>query len=450
MNLPNTSPTETEQQDAPKLSSAQQGRREWLASAAKTSLAVAVPTIIPASALGLEGATPPSERIQLGVIGFGPRCRYVLKPILSFPDVRCKTIADVQATRRVDGKRFVDDAYGNSDCTTVRDFREVLDDKEIDAVLIATGDRWHATASILAAEAGKDIYCEKPCGLTIEYCQQIDATIQKTGRIFQAGTQRRSVPNFQQAVGMVHRGELGELQRLVASVYVPSIETSWLPSQLTPAPGVVDWNLWLGPAPWRPFNQAYVDGKWRGQWDFDSGARLLDWGAHTLDLCQWANRSDDSFPVEYIPGEKGIECRYENGVVLQIDFLETPFGNRPGWIQSNGTCPVRFIGSAGWVETGDSGQIHVHRDGTTQDISDGTKRPNGLDVDAHAKNFLESMRSRKPTAANSSIMRHSHISCHAAAISWILQRTVRLDPKTERFVQDKEADGLISRPQRAV
>lgn len=423
-------------------------RRSFISAITKASAVFAVPTIIPSTVLARHGNVAPNDRINFGVIGIGPRCKYVIKPMLGFDDVRCVAISDVQATRREEGKKLVDEAYGNQDCKITRDFRELLARKDIDAMLIATGDRWHASASILALQAGKDVYCEKPCGLTIDYCQQIDKTVREKSRVFQAGTQRRSVPNFQQAIQMVHDGKLGKLEKLVASVYVPTIETAWLPTEPTPSREVVDWNMWLGPAPWRPYNKQYVAGKWRGHWDFDSGARLLDWGAHTVDLCQWANLADDTMPTDYIPKEKGIDCRYANNVLLEIEFLETPFGQRPGWIQSNGTCPVRFIGDKGWVETGDSGEIHVAIGNAPTDISRSGARRNGLDVDLHARNFFDCMRSRKQTAANSTVMRRSHIACHAAAIAWILQRPLKFDPKTESFVDDAEANRLKSRPHR--
>src|SRR5690606_5015404 len=163
--------------------------------------------------------------------------------------------------------------------------------------------------------------------------------------IFQAGTQRRSVPNFQQAVSAVHAGKIGQLKTLHASVYIPTLDNPWLPREETPPQEVVDWNLWLGPAPWRPFNQQYCDGKWRGQWDFDSGARLLDWGAHTVDLCQWANQADETMPIKYTPEEDKIVCEYANGVTLILDFLAEPFGARsPHYTPRLGTCPVRFVG----------------------------------------------------------------------------------------------------------
>jgi predicted dehydrogenase len=414
-----------------------------------SAAALAAATVLPARVLGRDGAAAPSEKISLGVIGIGPRCTYDLQSMLKFDDMRCVAIADVQAKRRDAGKQLVDKHYGNSDCRLYRDFRELLDRKDIDAVLIATGDRWHSSASILAAKAGKDVYSEKPCGITIGACQELADTMHAQKRVFQAGTQRRSVPNFQKAVEMVHTGKLGKLKTMHASVYVPTLDNTWLPAQPQPPRDVVDWNLWLGPAPWRPFNQKYADGGWRGQWDFDSGARLLDWGAHTVDLCQWANRADDTMPVEYEPSDNNIVCRYANGVTMILDFLPEPFGNRaPHYITRLGTCPVRFVGEDGWVETGDEGEIVVEPKKLEQEIGDGAKRVRGLDVSAHARNFFDCIRSRSKTAANPDVMRHSHIACHAAALAWVLRRKLKLDPAKEEFVDDDEANRLRTRPWR--
>lgn len=408
--------------------------------------AAAAATIVPAHVLGRQNAAAPSEKITLGVIGMGPRCTYDLQAMLKFPDIRCVAIAEVQAKRRDAGKTLVDQHYGNDDCSVYRDFRELLDRKDIDAVLIATGDRWHAAASMLAAKAGKDVYSEKPCGITISACQELADTIHAERRVFQAGTQRRSVPNFQKAVELVHSGKLGKLKMMHASVYVPLLDNTWLPAQPIPAREVVDWNLWLGPAPWRPFNQKYVDGGWRGQWDFDSGARLLDWGAHTVDLCQWANQADDTMPLEYEPSEKNITCRYANGVTLQLDFLPEPFGNRaPHYISRLGTCPVRFVGEEGWVETGDEGEIVVQPESLQKEIGESTRRVRGLDVTAHSRDFFDCIRSRSKTAANGDVMRRSHIACHAAATAWVLGRKLKFDPAKEEFIGDDEANRLRAR-----
>ncbi len=425
-------------------------RRDMLQSSMAAGAAAAIPWFVPAAARGAEKRAAPSDRITLGVIGIGPRATYDLGGMLKQPDCQCVAICDVQAKRRDAGKRLVDEHYGNKDCKLYRDFRELLARPDIDAVLIGTGDRWHAPASMLAAQAGKDIYSEKPCGLTIGLCQTLDDTIRKTGRVFQAGTQRRSVANFQTAVRLAQSGKLGKLHTLFASVYTPSIETTWLPGEPTPPRDVVDWDLWLGPAPWRLYNHRYVEGRWRGYWDFDSGARLLDWGAHTLDLCQWANQADDTGPVEFEPAGKTINARYANGVKLVLDCLETPFGKRPGWVQSLGTCPVRFVGDEGWVETGDSGGIEVHPASLKEELKGVTgKRVVGLDVSNHARNFFDCIKSRGKPAANSQVMRRSHTACHAAALAWILNRKLQYDPLKEEFVGDDEANGLRTRCARA-
>jgi predicted dehydrogenase len=425
-------------------------RRDLLRQSAAGAV-LAAPWFVPAAALGRELKAAASERITLGVIGIGPRCTYDLQAILKLPDVQCLAVCDVQASRRAAGKKLVDEHYHTKDCATYRDFHELLARRDLDAVLIATGDRWHAPASILAARAGKDVYSEKPCGLTIAWCQALDDTIRQTKRVFQAGTQRRSVANFQAAVQLAHSGKLGKLHTLYATVYTPGVQTAWLPAQPTPPRDEVDWDRWLGPAPWRPYNKTYVQGGWRGYWDFDSGARLLDWGAHTVDLCQWANQADDTMPVKYEPSPTNVTAHYANGVKLVLEFLKTPFGQRPGWVQPLGTCPVRFVGDEGSVEVGDSGGIEVQPASLRGELKGlGDKPENGLDVGAHARNFFDCVKSRGRPAANSQVMRRSHIACHAAALAWLLNRTLRLDPVKEEFIGDDEANGLRSLPSRKV
>ncbi|MEM9826572.1 MAG: gfo/Idh/MocA family oxidoreductase, partial [Planctomycetota bacterium] len=294
----------------------------------------------------------------------------------------------------------------------------------------------------------KDVYSEKPCGITIADCQEIDRVFQAEGRIFQAGTQRRSVPNFKEVVRLAQAGKLGKIQKLYASVYQPTLENTWLPAQTEPSPDVCDWNMWLGESPWRPYNAKYVQGRWRGQWDFDSGARLLDWGAHTLDLCQWGHDADDRLPVQYTPNPTHITCTYDDGVEVVIDFIADPFGDRgPRWTTRLGTCPVRFVGEEGSVETGDSGEILASNPKLQAELTQ-TKRVRGLDVSAHARDFFDCVKSRQATVCNPSVMRRSHVACHAAAIAWILGRTVKMDPATETFVDDEAAQRLCSRAKR--
>jgi len=425
-------------------------RRDVLKQSLAAGAAISLPWVVSPRALGRAGSAAASERITLGVIGIGPRCTYDLRSILALPDVQCVAICDVQASRRQAGKALVDGHYKNKDCILYRDFRELLARPDIDAVLIATGDRWHALASILAARAGKDVYSEKPCGLTIADCQALADTMSHFGRVFQAGTQRRSVANFQRAVQLAHSGKLGKLHTLYASVYTPGNDYGWLPAEPEPSRHEVDWDVWLGPAPWRPYNHSYVQGGWRGYYDFDSGARLLDWGAHTLDLCQWANQADATMPVEYEPTPNSVLAHYANGVKLVLDFLKTPFGNRPGWVQDLGTCPVRFVGDEGWVEAGDSGGIEVSSAALRSELKHLETSPTtgGLDVSAHARNFFDCIKSRSQTAANPQVMRHSHIACHAAALSWMLGRKLTLDPVREEFLGDDQANRLRSRAAR--
>ncbi len=421
-------------------------RRRFLSA---TTAAFAAPYFVSSKALGAGVNVAPSDKITLGVIGIGPRCTYDMKSILQLPDVQCVAISDVQQSRRQTGKKLVDEHYKNNDCELYHDFRQLLQRDDIDTVIVATGDRWHAAASILAAEAGKDVYSEKPCGITIADCQKIDDVFTRTKRIFQAGTQRRSVPNFRQAAEVARSGKLGKLQTLHASAYEPVWDNTWLPAEPEPEKEVCDWNMWLGPAPWRPYNEKYVNGGWRGQHDFDSGARLLDWGAHTVDLCQWANQADDTLPVQYVPNQRNITCMYANGVKLVIDFLAQPFGKRdPDYITRLGTCPVRYVGEDGSIETGDSGEIVASSTALNKALNQ-AGRVVGLDVSAHARDFFDCVKSRKPTICNSTVMRRSHIACHAAALSWMLNRKLTIDPATEEFVDDNTANLLRSRPSRA-
>ena len=410
-------------------------RREFLA---KSSLALAVPALVGVGALGKNGAVAPSERIVLGAIGIGPRGRYVLGRMLDEPDVQFVAVCDVQAARREAVKAMAHAKYGNNDCATYIDMHELLARRDIDAVLIATGDRWHSLASILAAKAGKDVYSEKPCGITIGDCQALADTMNRYGRVFQAGTQRRSISNFQFAVHLAQSGKLGKIHTLCASIYNLRVLYDWLAAEPEPPKEVVDWDRWLGPAPWRPYNKRYVQGGWRGYFDFDSGATLLDWGAHTLDLCQWANQADTTTPVSFEAAGDTIFARYANGVKLVM---------RPGGWLGLGTCPVRFEGDEGWVETGDNGDIAVHPASLQSERKIFAIR--GTDPAQHTRNFFDCMKSRALTAAHADAMRHSHIACHAAAIAWQLGRNVTFDPVREEFVGDDEANHMRSRAMRA-
>ena len=422
-------------------------RRCFLKQSVAAAGALSIPWFIPARALGRDGAVAPSERIVLAGIGLGPRGQYDLSVMLPEKDVQFVAICDVQRSRRERVKQIADEHYGNRDCMMYRDFLELLVRPDIDAVLIATGDHWHATAAVLAAKAGKDVYCEKPCGMTIGQVQALSDGIHRYGRVFQAGTQRRSVKNFQYAVHLAQSGKLGRLQTLHASVYVPQKNYAWLAAEPEPSVEECDWNRWLGPAPWRPYNSRYVSGGWRGHHDFEAGGNFLDWGAHTLDLCQWANQADHTMPIEYEANSNSVIARYANGVKIVCDFLPTAFGDRaPQYHTSTGTCPVRFEGEDGWVETGDDVKVIL-----SENLANEPRKPftgTGLSSAGHGRNFFDCVKSRSRPVANQDIMRRSHITCFAAELSWQLGRKLKLDPVKEEFIGDEEANRMRTRATR--
>jgi predicted dehydrogenase len=403
-----------------------------------------MPTIIPASVLGKNGNVAPSNQVVVGGIGLGPRGREVLKPFLSQADVRFVAIADVQKARREIVRRTADRHYGNEDCKAYRTMEEVLGREDIDAVLIATGDRWHTPASILAARAGKDVYSEKPCAMTIGECRELDEGILKHERVYQAGTQRRNVDNFRLAVDLARSGKLGKLHTVHAGIIAPAHDLAPLPGEPEPDPEEIDWERWLGPSAARPYNKRYVEGQWRGHQGLAAGFKILEWGSHTVDLCQWAVDADGTTPIEYEAEGGTIRASYANGVKLVMRLAG--FKGEGDWL-GLGTCPVRFEGELGWVEAGDHGKI-VASDpallaaGKTSEMA-------GTDPAKHVREFIDCVKSRAKPACNSTVARYGHIACFAAAISWKLGRKLKFDPATETFLDDAEANAMRSSERRA-
>ncbi len=413
-------------------------RRGFLKGTLAAGTALSLPSLIPGRALGADGAVAANERIILAGLGVGNRGRYVLSEFLEFPVVQFVADADCQAKRRQLVKTMVDATYGNTDCVTYRDMFDVLGRDDVDAVLIATGDRWHTMASITAARAGKDIYCEKPCSMTIQESRALADVVNLYGRIYQAGTQRRSIGNFMLAIEMAQTGKLGKLTEVHANTRPPAVTHEWLPAEPEPEPDECDWDRWLGPCPWRPYNSQYVAGRWRGHFDFHGGG-ILEWGAHTVDLCQVGNSADETAPIEYVPTESGTVCTYANGVKLVM--------RTDGWL-GLGTCSVRFVGEDGWVETGDSGAMRIEPESLLAEKKVFTLR--GTSALTHVANFLDCVKSRRLARANASVAGQSHIVCHAAYIAWQLGRTLNFDPVKEEFIGDDEANRMRSRAMRAL
>ena len=234
-----------------------------------------------------------------------------------------------------------------------------------------------------------------------------------------------------------------------ASVYRPQFSTDWLPGEPTPPRDVVNWDLWLGPAPWRRYNHKYLENRgWQGYWDFTAGVNLLDWGAHTVNLCQWANGEDETGPVEFEASGKTIVGRYANGVKLVLDCLDTPFGQRPDRSSRWEYCPVRFVGD----QVGSDGRQRPDRNTATslkEELKEVIRRrEQGLDVAAHAQ--FPQLRQVAPQDC-CPLAGHApfHAACFAAAAAWLLNRKLRFDPAKEEFVGDDEANGLRYRPARA-
>ncbi|MBS0265748.1 MAG: Gfo/Idh/MocA family oxidoreductase [Planctomycetes bacterium] len=410
-------------------------RRRFLQTALSAAgAAVAAPMIIPSSALGLDGAVPPSERVICAGIGIGNRGTYDLGCFLEQKDVQFVALCDIKEARRTSGKKKIDEANGNDKCVTYRDFREVLDRKDIDAVLIATGPNWHATAAINAARAGKDMYCEKPCTKNIAQSLILAEVMRRTGRVFQAGTQRRNLPHFAFACELARTGKLGKLKKVFAHpAGMQAMTSGWLTPEELPNKDVVDWDMYLGPAAWRPFNAKQLDG-----FNFEKGGGLvgggvLEWGSHCVDLCQWAV-GDCPPPVEYnAPVDGQLVAKYESGVELIY--------REKGWIPL-GSCPVRFEGETGWVETGDSGKMVL----SSPELLSGrtVAEIGGYPATFHVRDFIDCVKTRGLTKGNADAAANAHIACHAANIALFLNRQVKYDTKKNEFINDEQANRLRS------
>ncbi len=406
-------------------------RRDFLKGAA------AAPYVLASAALGGPGRSPASERIVMGAIGIGGRDGYLLSRFLSNADVQLVAVCDVRGRRRKAAKAAVDRKYGNTDCKEYIDLRDLLGREDVDAVVIATGDNWHSLASVLAAKAGKDIYCEKPMSISIAESRAVADTVRRYGTIYQCGTQRRNVGQFVFAVNLARSGRLGRLRQLHAQKAwkQSGVRYAALPAQPQPPREVMAWDLWLGPAPWRPYNaRCHSRGFWSTHGDF-SGGSITEWGSHTVDLCQWANDADATSPVAYeTVNERGdVAARYADGVKLLI---------RTGL--RFGSCPVRFEGEEGWVEVGDSGHIEVHPASLRRE---GRFR-GGYPANDHVREFLNCVRSGRRPSSNAEASHRSITTCHCANICVRLGRKVKWDPAKEEFIRDDEANRMRSRPYR--
>ena len=408
-------------------------RREWLKHVAgAVAASAAAPYVVPASARGADGTVSPSERIVMGAIGIGGRGGYVMGALMRNADVQMTAVCDARGDRRNRAKGSVDKQNGSSDCKTYIDLRELLGRDDIDAVMIATGENWHAVASMTAARAGKDIYSEKPPTHTIAEGRALADTIKRLGTVYQCGTQRRSITRFRYAADLARTGALGELKTLRAEgagkISVPGYFTA--PPQPLPPRDQVAWDLWLGPAPWRPYNQKYL-GSWKKHRDFQGGS-ISEWGSHTVDLCQMALDAGDTSPVhyEYI-GDSGdrIRCRYASGVDLVL---------------FDGSWPlhVEYQGTEGSVYVDDDGNIRTK----PESLLRGRTFGKGYPAEGHVRAFLNCVKTRRTPVSNAEATHRSMTTCHIANMVLFLGRSLTWNPVKEEFVGDPEANRMRSRP----
>jgi predicted dehydrogenase len=420
-------------------------RRQFLRTAAAAG--VAGPLIL-SSAARLRGAA--NERITLGVIGTGKRAGELLGAFLGRPDVQVVAVCDVHKERREHAAKRVDDHYSrdtkdgeSKGCKIHTDFRELIQQKDIDAVLIATPDHWHAIPCIMAARAKKDIYCEKPLTLTVAEGRKIVEAVKENKIVFQTGSQQRSEfgNHFRTAVEYVRNGRIGKLKtvRIGDGVGDPAVPCD-LPDQ--PTPEGTDWEMWLGPAPQRAYNEQLcprgvhnhfpIFRKYREY----AGGYLADMGAHHFDIAQWALAMDRSGPVKIEPPKdekekRGLRFVYVNGIEM---------------IHANGGPDCSFEGTEGTIDATRGGISCTPGKILKEPLTD--KDFHVYPCNNHAGNWIECVKTRKETICPAEIGHRSATICHLANIGYQLRRNLAWDPEKERFVDDDEANKLLSRTMR--
>lgn len=409
--------------------------------------AIAAPMLIPSSVLS---QTAPSKKITLGCIGMGGQGTNLnLKMFLTHEDCRIETVCDVFMNKALNAQKLVNEAYGNNECKAVQDFRDVLADPTIDAVVISTPDHWHVPMSLMAMQAGKDVFCEKPTQSIHEGRILADA-FAKSDRIFQAGIEDRSQVHFHKMVELVRNGAIGELERV--DVMMPG--GIWYAKEEPCAPPAdLDWNLWQGPAPYHNFspNRAQA-GRWR-QIDMYSKGAITDFGTHLVDTAQLAVNDPDVCPVDVsgtgktppnamtnVPIEYDLNYTYGNGVEMRVYN-----GPAHGW--DSKSCRLEFHGSKGWIKRMDfyggitASEKEILRTKYDPSVSNHFARP-----PREQREFLDSIKSRKNTTYTPGDLHMMSTTLHMGVICIDLGRGLKWDVKKEQFINDSEANAKCNRP----
>ncbi|HOX37636.1 MAG TPA: Gfo/Idh/MocA family oxidoreductase [Candidatus Brocadiia bacterium] len=418
-------------------------RRRFLKSA---GAAIGFPYVVSASALAA-GPTAPGNRLNAACIGVQNMGTTNLMTLLGNPEVRVVAVCDVDKAVRDKAKAKVDAKYslfnpgGSKACDTYNDFREVLARSDVDFIMCATPDHWHALVGIAAAKAGKDMYIEKPLTLTINEGRVLRDTCRRYGRICQTGSQQRSSIHFRRACELALNGRIGKVHTI--KVGLPGGSTC-PPQPEMPVPPGFDYDMWLGQAPWAPYTEKRCHYNFRFILDY-SGGQITNWGAHHIDIGQWGNGTSLTGPVEVdgrgvfpkdglwnVVQDFRFECLYANGVRMIVSNKER-----------GGTL---FEGSEGWIFVSRE-ELSAKPEG----ILRSRLRPEEIHLyesNSHWDNFLESVRTRRQPICEVEVGHRSATVCHLGNISMRLGRKVKWNPDEERFVNDPEADKMLYRPMR--
>ncbi|MCC6797118.1 MAG: Gfo/Idh/MocA family oxidoreductase [Candidatus Hydrogenedentes bacterium] len=431
-------------------------RRGFLRSGVAAGIAAGFPTIIPASAIGRGGRAAPSERITVGCIGVGDRGSYLMGATLQLPDVQVCAVADVKRDRREAAKAAVDGFYENSGCSAYNEFEAITHRDDIDACIIASCDHWHVLHALSAVRAGKDVYVEKPLGISLEQDQALRKAVRRHKRIFQFGTQQRSDERFRRACELVLNGRIGELKTI--NVWSPA-SVSGGPTNEVPVPETLDYDRWLGPAPKTPYTYERDTNKW---WWFISEYAIgfiAGWGIHPIDIALWGAgklvetpvhiKGTGTFPSEGVCNTAtswDIACAYDSGVAIRYrsePALEE-WKSRYGQISGHGTA---FEGTKGWV--------HVNRNvirSSPENIVDSVIQSNEIRLiksEHHMRNFFDSVKSRRDPISPIESAVNGDMLCQVCDVAIRLNREVYWDTKKEQFIDDREANKRLQREMRA-
>jgi predicted dehydrogenase len=451
-------------------------RRDFIQSVAGTAVAVAgLPYVVPASVVRGEGRTPPSERIVLGFVACGKQSQHLMRSFLNSPGTQVVAACDVdklkleRSSKGIVEKHYADRGDGSyKGCATYGDFRELLARPDIDAVVISTPDHWHAVTVIESCKAGKDVYCEKPLSQTIQEARAMVDAVRKYNRVFQTGSMQRSSREFRFACELVRNGYIGEIKHVTVNVGGPP-EDKRLPAE--PVPDYLDWDMWVGPAMWRPYNNDLAphisfDGfpNWRYH-SYYGGGGMTDWGAHHFDIAQWGLGMDGSGPVEICPPDgnehKVLTYRYANGITMTRDArvrgpegTGLPFSGSayPAWLdyvkESRGRVNgVLFEGTTGKVEV-NRGYLRTWPD-ALKDQAIGPDQVHLYDSRNHYTDWLDAVRKRSDPVCKIETGASSVTVCHLGNIAYKLQRPLKWDPQRAVFVGDDEANRLLCRTMRS-